>query len=237
MQPRMMVQKVWNCRSVFALSLCFCFNEMTIVSSPVDLSGVPSHSVNWGFHCSTHGRAERTQTPPSAKPFHLLGVCSIFPGGSACLCGDREIILGFICGGFKKANSKLCETTLGDNNLQQMSQLFNVRLTREPSEIINAYMCLLVRQTAFSYYFSWISLPDILTYVLPRSDIPIIPCKNQRNKPKIMENSTDCKTPQHTCITLNMHMKSRSEKSAFTPINSKCQRHQKNLHVSTVRLS
>jgi len=35
-----------------------------------------------------------------------------------------------------------------------------------------------------------------------------------------MGTSTYCKTPHHTCIALNTHMKSRSEKSGFTPIKS-----------------
>lgn len=42
-----------------------------------------------------------------------------------------------------------------------------------------------------------------------------------------MGKSTDCETPHHACTTLNMPLKSRSEKPGFTPINSKCQRHQK----------
>lgn len=79
-QHRMMAQKVWSCRSAFALGLCFY--EIAIVSSPVDLRGVPLMVWTGGVHCSTHGKAERTQTASSAKPLHLLAVCSISPGGS-----------------------------------------------------------------------------------------------------------------------------------------------------------
>lgn len=226
MQPRMMVQKVWSCG--FALSLCGLLRASAGFPLTVQMGGFPAQPMV-GQRGPKHPLLLNLPTSLESAAFSQEV--------PARLCGDREIILGFICGGWKKANSKLCETTFGDNNLQQMSRLFNVRLTREPSEIINAYMCLLVRQITFRYYFSWISPPNILLHVLPRSDIPFIPCKNERKKPNLMGKSTDCKTPRHTCITLNTHMKSRSEKSGFTPINSKCQRHQKNLHVSTVRLS
>lgn len=129
------------------VSFCTCFfwvffYEMTIVSSPVDLSGAPLMVWTGGFIAQPMVRQRGPKEPPLLNLSTSLQSAAFPQEVPTCLCGDREIILGFICGGFEKANSKLCETTLGDSNLQQMSQLFNVQLTREPSEIINAYMCL-----------------------------------------------------------------------------------------------
>lgn len=157
-QHRMMVQKVWSCRSAFALGLCFCFYEIAIVSSPVDLRGVPL--MVW-----TGGRFMVRQRGPKQPPLLNLSTSSqaaAFPQEvPTCLCGDWEIILGFICGGFEKANSKLCKMTLGDSNLQQMSQLFSVWLTRELSEIINAYMCLQHKLYSDTIFLGF-PCPDVL---------------------------------------------------------------------------
>lgn len=121
-----------------SFALCFCFYEIAIVSSPVDLRMV------WtgGFFAQPMVRQRGPKQPPLLNLSTSLQSAALPQEVFTCLCGDREIILGFICGGFEKANSKLCETTLGDSNLQQMSRLFNVWLARELSEIINAYMCL-----------------------------------------------------------------------------------------------
>lgn len=52
----------------------FCFNEVIITSSLLDLSGVLSLRVNREFHHSSHGRAEMTQTLTPVEHLHLLGV-------------------------------------------------------------------------------------------------------------------------------------------------------------------
>lgn len=125
------------------MHLVFVFvYEMTIVSSPGGLRGAHVMVRTGAFIAQPMVRQRGPKQPPLLNLSTSLQSAAFPQEVPTCLCGDSEIILGFICGGFEKANSKLCEATLGDSNLQQMSQLFNVRLTREPSEIINAYMCL-----------------------------------------------------------------------------------------------
>lgn len=108
-----------------------------------------------------------------------------------------------------------------------MSQLFN----REPSEIIN-YTFLLVRQTAFRYHFVWISPPNTVLYLLPISNAPFSPWKLRETSEPWWGNLLIMKLHSIHAFTLNMHIKSRSEKSSFTPIHSKHPRHHKNLHPS-----
>lgn len=160
----------WNLNSSSeGWDICFCFHETTILSSPVDLSRVRI----LGFTTQPHGC---TQPPASAEP--LLGACSVFPGGSRSPLWGQGDHSRLYLRQMKKANSKLCEMTLGDNNLQQMSWLFNVWLTKEPSEIINTNMSLLVKQITFRYYFTWIS-PQYNTISFAQKWCPFSPCKGK----------------------------------------------------------
>lgn len=167
---------------------------------------------NGGFIAQPMVRQRGPKQPPLLNLSTSLHSAAFPQEVPTRLCGDGEIILGFICGGFEKANSKLCEMTLGDNNLQQMSRLFNV-LSDERALRNNKRPHVLATQIVFRYYFSWISLSWYTTCLLCPE---VIACsslvKIRETNPNVMGKSPDCKTPQHKCIAPSMHTKSRSEK-------------------------